>query len=156
MQKPSIGRVDFEVDRSRKIVFPPSVRGDVFKPEDELLRPAQYTLDHLGLWYAEGQQGKYLNGWEVFASVSQKPTESFLSWNDGFQFTKSPSLFIERFGREKQYVLWGSTVFNNDKGFVPLVYALQKIDKVFFLWEDLKSVFFGKDRPALRFTTPGT
>lgn len=153
-----IGYVDVFVDRSQAIVLPAHKDGDIFGDHVEANRPKEYTLDHLGLWYVEGQEQNYLSGYEIFLSVysSTKPIENFLSLNDGYALQRLGAKFIEKFGRELQYPLWGTVVRKGKEGHVPIVYGAQKTDEVFIVWDTFDNVFYGKNRPALRFTTPGT
>jgi len=152
-----IGRVDIRIDRERSPdhLFPSWLKGEVVDPWVETLRSGEYSLDHLSAWYCATQESQFLTGVQIFEYVNSRTANSFASLNDGHALQGLGLKFIEKFGRDKEYVLWGTVVRANSDIWVPIIYGAQRTDEVFILWDNLKNDSFGKNRPALRFTAPG-
>lgn len=152
-----ITRVDVSVNRTNLSALIPKhfKEGKNLNDWTEDLRPAEYSLDHLSIYLHPDQKEEPLTGQNIFESIKGKIDGSFLSLVDGHGLQSLGAKFIEKFGREVQYVLWGTVILMDDGHWVPIIYGAQRSDYVFIVWDNLKHDSFNKSRPGLRFSTPG-
>ncbi len=154
-----ITKVDVSIDRERlpNHLLPKWMQGEIINSWVETLRISEYSLDHLSAWYCPKQESQFLTGVQVSGFINAKNANSFASLNDGHALQALGIKFIEKFGRDKEYVLWGTMVQNGlFETWVPVIYGAKRTDEVFIRWDQIISDSFGPNRPALRFTTPGS